>query len=91
MTPLKIKPKFKRKQNSFLKNKLEVVAHGNTALATCVAHENSALPISECPCKGHSTSAYLWYRVRKGILNDKDALFINGDMNESEWIGDDDE
>ena len=69
MTPLKIKPKFKRKQNSFLKNKLEVVAQGNTAVAIFVAHENSALPIFECPCKGHSTSAYLGYRVRKGILN----------------------
>lgn len=29
--------------------------------------------------------------VRKGILSDRDALFINGDMSESEWIGDDDE
>ena len=29
--------------------------------------------------------------VRKGILDDRDALFINGDMNEAEWIGDEDE
>lgn len=29
--------------------------------------------------------------VRKGILDDRDALFINGDMNEAEWNGDEDE
>lgn len=29
--------------------------------------------------------------IRKGILDDRDALFINGDMNEAEWLGDEDE
>ena len=68
MTLLKIKPKFKRKRSSFFKNKLEVAAHGNTALTAFVVLESSASVMFEGPCKGHSTSAYLWYRVRKGIL-----------------------
>lgn len=29
--------------------------------------------------------------VKKGVLNTRDTLFINGDMNEAEWTGDDDE
>lgn len=29
--------------------------------------------------------------VSKKILDDRDALFINGDMSENEWLGDDDE
>ena len=29
--------------------------------------------------------------VRKGILDDRDALYINGDMSLEEWTGDDDE
>lgn len=29
--------------------------------------------------------------VRKNILTDRDALFINGDMSEAEWLGDEDE
>lgn len=29
--------------------------------------------------------------VHNGIISDRDALFINGDMSESEWLGDDDE
>lgn len=29
--------------------------------------------------------------VSKKILNSRDVLFINGDMNENEWLGDDDE
>ena len=29
--------------------------------------------------------------VSKKVINTRDALFINGDMNEGEWLGDDDE
>ena len=29
--------------------------------------------------------------VSKKILDSRDVLFINGDMSENEWLGDDDE
>lgn len=29
--------------------------------------------------------------VTNGIITDRDVLFINGDMNEAEWLGDEDE
>lgn len=29
--------------------------------------------------------------IHNGIISDRDALFINGDMSEAEWLGDDDE
>jgi len=29
--------------------------------------------------------------VQKKVINKKDALFIDGEMSENEWLGDDDE
>lgn len=29
--------------------------------------------------------------ISKKILDSRDVLFINGEMNENEWLGDDDE
>lgn len=40
---------------------------------------------------GEFCGRLLMVLVMKGILDDRDALFINGDMNENEWLGDDDE